>query len=151
MGCVRLSERFLKHDPPAVDDLKEMLKFVDGMIADTIGSIKNIGITIVIATAGTATNLSAMNMGLLKYDPKAVHMSKVNLNFIERQFKKLSSMTAKQRKQVIGLEPARADVIVGGIAVIMRTLEMLGRDEIIVSEKDILDGIILELLDCNRQ
>jgi exopolyphosphatase/guanosine-5'-triphosphate,3'-diphosphate pyrophosphatase len=73
-------------------------------------------------------------------------MSRLNLNFIQRQFKMLSGMTIEQRKQVIGMEPARADVIVGGIAVTMRTLEMLGRDELIVSEKDILDGIELELL-----
>jgi exopolyphosphatase/guanosine-5'-triphosphate,3'-diphosphate pyrophosphatase len=123
-----------------------MLVFVEKMIADTIKSINNIGADIVIGTAGTATNLSAMNLGLIKYDPKVVHMSRLSLNFIQRQFKMLSGMTIEQRKQVIGMEPARADVIASGIAVTMRTLEMLGRDELIVSEKDILDGIELELL-----
>ena len=146
VGCVRMYERFLRSDPPTERELHEMLVFVEKMIADTIKSINNIGADIVMGTAGTATNLSAMNLGLIKYDPKVVHMSRLNLNFIQRQFKMLSGMTIEQRKQVIGMEPARADVIVGGIAVTLRTLEMLGRDELIVSEKDILDGIELELL-----
>lgn len=146
VGCVRMYERFLRSDPPTERELHEMLVFVEKMIADTIKSINNIGVDIVIGTAGTATNLSVMNLGLIKYDPKVVHMSRLSLNFIQRQFKMLSGMTIEQRKQVIGMEPARADVIVGGIAVTMRTLEMLGRDELIVSEKDILDGIELELL-----
>lgn len=146
VGCVRMYERFLRSDPPTERELHEMLVFVEKMIADTIKSINNIGADIVIGTAGTATNLSAMNLGLIKYDPKVVHMSRLSLNFIQRQFKMLSGMTIEQRKQVIGMEPARADVIVGGIAVTLRTLEMLGRDELIVSEKDILDGIELELL-----
>jgi len=146
VGCVRMYERFLRSDPPTERELHEMLVFVEKMIADTIKSINNIGADIVMGTAGTATNLSAMNLGLIKYDPKVVHMSRLSLNFIQRQFKMLSGMTIEQRKQVIGMEPARADVIVGGIAVTLRTLEMLGRDELIVSEKDILDGIELELL-----
>jgi exopolyphosphatase/guanosine-5'-triphosphate,3'-diphosphate pyrophosphatase len=146
VGCVRMYERFLRSDPPTEYELNEMLRFVEKIIVDTIMSINDIGADIVIGTAGTATNLSAMNLGIIKYDPKVIHMSRLSLNFIQRQFKMLSSMTVEQRKQVLGLELARADVIVGGVAVTMRTLEMLGKDELIVSEKDILDGIVLELM-----
>ncbi|MCL5986329.1 MAG: Ppx/GppA family phosphatase [Actinobacteria bacterium] len=147
VGCVRMSERFLKSDSPTKHELAEMLRFIEMMISDTIKSIKDIGVDIIIGTAGTATNLSAMNLDLIKYDPKVVHMSKLSLDFIQEQFKMLSGMAIDERKRVIGLEPARADIIVGGIAVTMRTLEMLNKNEMIVSEKDMLDGIVLELLE----
>jgi exopolyphosphatase/guanosine-5'-triphosphate,3'-diphosphate pyrophosphatase len=146
VGCVRVSERFLESNPPAEHELAEMLSFIEKTITGTINSIINTGVDIVIGTAGTATNLSAMNLGLIKYDPKKTHMSRVDLDFIHKQFKVLSCMTIDERRSVTGLEPARADIIVGGIAVMMKVLEMLGRNEMIVSEKDILDGIVLELL-----
>jgi exopolyphosphatase/guanosine-5'-triphosphate,3'-diphosphate pyrophosphatase len=56
-------------------------------------------------------------------------------------------MDTEDRKKVTGLDPKRADIIIGGIAIIIEALKMLDCKSIYVSEKDILDGIVYTLVD----
>ncbi|GFP32379.1 exopolyphosphatase / guanosine-5'-triphosphate,3'-diphosphate pyrophosphatase [Candidatus Hakubella thermalkaliphila] len=104
-----------------------------------------IGFNLMMGTAGTITNLSAINMGLRKYDPDKIHLSRLTREEIRKIFYRLVSLPIAQRKKVVGLEKKRADVMVGGTEVVLAIMEMLGMDELVVSEKDILDGIALEL------
>ena len=57
----------------------------------------------------------------------------------------LATVPIDERKEVMGLEPGRADIIVGGAAVLRVIMDLAGLDEILVSEKDILDGLVIEL------
>ncbi|GFP42619.1 exopolyphosphatase / guanosine-5'-triphosphate,3'-diphosphate pyrophosphatase [Candidatus Hakubella thermalkaliphila] len=145
VGCVRMSERFLKSDPPTGEEIARMMEHITGTLKDVVQRAKAIGFNLMMGTAGTITNLSAINMGLPKYDPDKIHLSRLSREEIRKIFYRLVSLPIAQRKKVVGLEKKRADVMVGGTEVVLAIMEMLGMDELVVSEKDILDGIALEL------
>ena len=77
-------------------------------------------------------------------------MEKINcftldIKKIKTIFENLCNLKLEERKKITGLEPKRADVILGGIAIVIKVLEYFKKDKIIVSENDILDGIIYSL------
>jgi exopolyphosphatase/guanosine-5'-triphosphate,3'-diphosphate pyrophosphatase len=145
VGCVRMSERFLKSDPPTEEEIARMMEHITITLQDVAQRAKAIGFNLMMGTAGTITNLSAVNMGLPRYDPDKIHLSRLTQEEIRKIFYHLASLAVAQRKKVVGLESKRADVMVGGTGVVLAIMEMLGMDELVVSEKDILDGIVLEL------
>jgi exopolyphosphatase/guanosine-5'-triphosphate,3'-diphosphate pyrophosphatase len=145
VGCVRMSERFLKSDPPTEEEIARMMEHITITLQDVAQRAKAIGFNLMMGTAGTITNLSAVNMGLRKYDPEEIHLSRLTREEIQKIFYHLGSLNVAQRKKVVGLEKKRADVMVGGTGVVLAIMEMLEMDELVVSEKDILDGIVLEL------
>jgi exopolyphosphatase/guanosine-5'-triphosphate,3'-diphosphate pyrophosphatase len=114
-------------------------------LQDVAQRARAIGFNLMMGTGGTITNLSAINMGLPKYNPEKIHLSRLTREEIRKIFYHLGSLTIIQRKKVVGLQKKRADVMVGGTGVVLVIMEMLGMDELVVSEKDILDGIALEL------
>ena len=61
-------------------------------------------------------------------------------------FKRFCSVDLETREKIRGLEPARADIIIGGTAILIKILEMFGLEKCIVSENDLLDGIMYSLL-----
>lgn len=98
-----------------------------------------------VVVGGTATTLVAMQRGLKKYDSRLVHGQKLTVDQVKYWRDYLSAMTLEERRQVTGLQPERADIIVPGIRILALIMDLLGYEEIMVSESDILDGIIAEL------
>jgi exopolyphosphatase/guanosine-5'-triphosphate,3'-diphosphate pyrophosphatase len=84
-------------------------------------------------------------MGLEEYDTDRIHHSKLTRDQVEQIFRKLASVPLDERKTVMGLEPGRADIIVGGAAVLRVVMDVARLEEILVSEKDILDGLVIDL------
>jgi exopolyphosphatase/guanosine-5'-triphosphate,3'-diphosphate pyrophosphatase len=84
-------------------------------------------------------------LNLKKYKMEKINYLKLDLKIIKTIFKNLCKLSLDERKKVTGLEPKRADVILGGIAILIKVLEYFKKDKIIVSENDILDGIIYSL------
>ncbi|MCK8824901.1 Ppx/GppA phosphatase family protein [Fuchsiella alkaliacetigena] len=93
---------------------------------------------------GTITTLAAIERQLVTYDPQKVHGYLLKLTTIERIFSDLAAKTIEERKEVIGLQPKRADIIVAGVQILLLIMEVLELTEIIVSEADILEGIIYD-------
>lgn len=96
-----------------------------------------------IGVGGTITSLAAIDQALAVYDPKRVHGYRLSRNAVERILFLLSAKTNGERQQVPGLQPERADIIVGGATILWAILGFLQAEQITVSEADILDGIIL--------
>lgn len=98
----------------------------------------------VIGVGGTATTLAAMNLGLELYDAAQVHgysLKKVEVNYWHRQ---LSAASPDQRKLIPGLQPHRADIILAGVTIIKIILDKLNLEQLMVSETDLLWGLIFE-------
>lgn len=98
----------------------------------------------VIGVGGTATTLAAMNLGLELYDAAQVHgysLKKVEVNSWHR---KLSAASPDQRKLIPGLQPQRADIILAGVTIMKIILDKLGLEQLMVSETDLLWGLIFE-------
>ena len=97
-----------------------------------------------IGVAGTVTSLAALDLGLVEYDSERVHGHRLSKGAVQAQLDRLAALPLAERREVPGLEPERAPVIVAGAAILLETMRHLGLEEIRVSERDILDGAALE-------
>ena len=144
IGSVRLTERFLVSDPPAPAELDEAAAAVRALLAERIPDEVRAATTAAIGVAGTVTTLAALDLGLVEYDRERVHGHRIESAAIDRLLARLATLPLAERRELPGLEPERAPVIVGGVVIVRELLRYLGLDELEVSEHDLLDGIALE-------
>jgi exopolyphosphatase/guanosine-5'-triphosphate,3'-diphosphate pyrophosphatase len=145
-GCVRLTERFLLHDPPQPEELTAAISYADAWLEDVEIAIPHLGdARTVIGLAGTVTTLAAVEQGLASYDRDAIHHFVLTKDAAEDVFRTLATEARADRLHNPGLEEARADVIVGGCCALVAVYRRLGLDEVLVSEADILDGLARSL------
>ncbi|NPV26925.1 MAG: Ppx/GppA family phosphatase [Firmicutes bacterium] len=133
IGAVRLMERSL-----TADELREVL-------APVLAEIKAGRPQCLVGVGGTVTTLAAIEQKLECYDPERVHGYYLTRVVVDKLLTTLSAMKLEERRQVVGLQPARADIIVAGVTILSTILAELGLDGLVVSESDILQGIIWRL------
>ena len=146
VGCVRVTERFLSGDPPAPPELEAARRLVRGLVegaAEKAPSLRRA--RRVVGVAGTVSSLAAMDLGVKGYDPAQTHHHVLRRGSVSALLDRLARLDVEARRRVLGLEPGRADVIVGGTLVLDEIMASLGCDEILVSEMDILDGLVATL------
>jgi exopolyphosphatase/guanosine-5'-triphosphate,3'-diphosphate pyrophosphatase len=147
MGCVRITEQFLESDPPAPEELSNAVAWVRDLVADVPRVIPGaLDAATLVGLAGTVTTVAAVELGLPEYDAEKIHGFRLTRAAVEDVFRTFATETAAQRATNPGLEPGRVDVIVGGVAVLAGILRTLDVDEVLVSESDILDGLVRSLL-----
>jgi exopolyphosphatase / guanosine-5'-triphosphate,3'-diphosphate pyrophosphatase len=143
VGCVRLTEAWLHSDPPSPEELSQAISVVQAYLDDVDRDLPAAGVArTLIGTAGTVTTVAAVEIGLAEYDPEVLHHFRLSRAAAEDVFRTLATEPATDRRHNPGLEPARVDVIVGGAAVLVAVMRHWGFDEMIVSEADILDGLV---------
>jgi len=142
IGSVRLTERALADRPVDPAQLLAAAGMVDAVLAAV--SLPGTPAT-VIGVGGTFTSLSAIVMGLEAYDRSRVHGSVLTLGDLGQMVEMLASMSVAETALIPSLDPARAGVLLGGAVVAEAALRRSGRDEAVVSETDILDGVALSL------
>jgi exopolyphosphatase/guanosine-5'-triphosphate,3'-diphosphate pyrophosphatase len=144
IGCVRITEQFLHSDPPAAEELSQAVSVVRDHIADVKRTIPGIAdVATVIGLAGTVTTVAAIELGLPSYDPEQIHHFRLAREAVEEVFRTLATEPAEQRRHNPGLEAERVDVIVGGAVVLASVMRAFEIKEMLVSEADVLDGLIL--------
>ena len=146
IGCRRVTEKFVRTDPPASDELDRAREWVSQQLARRLGEAGKAGITPerLVAVAGTATTVVAVRDQMRVYDSTKVHKALVTRQQLDRQYAELAAMPLEQRSQVVGLDPGRAPVIVAGLVIMQAVMDAVGVDGFTVSETDILHGIILD-------
>jgi exopolyphosphatase/guanosine-5'-triphosphate,3'-diphosphate pyrophosphatase len=148
IGCVRLTEKFLHHDPPQPEELSACISLTDAYLDDVVREIPAAAeARTLVGLAGTVTTVAAVEIGLETYDRDRIHHFHLTHEAAEDVFRTLATESRADRIHNPGLEEARADVIVGGCCALVALFRHLGFDEMIVSEADILDGLALSLLD----
>ena len=147
MGSVRLTERFVRSDPPAASELDWMRAAVDDVLDDVDRAIPARDAPTFVAVAGTSTTVQAVALGLEFYDPERIHRTRLSRDEAARVASRLAGMTTAERAALPVMAPGRADVIVAGSMILVEVMERFGFDEAIVSETDILDGHVLEMLE----
>ena len=148
IGCVRLTEKFLLHDPPQAEELSACISLTDAYLDDVVREIPAAAeARTLVGLAGTVTTVAAVEIGLEAYDRDRIHHFRLTREAAEDVFRTLATESRADRIHNPGLEEARADVIVGGCCVLVALFRHFGFDEMIVSEDDILDGLALSLLD----
>jgi exopolyphosphatase/guanosine-5'-triphosphate,3'-diphosphate pyrophosphatase len=147
VGCVRLTEKFLVHDPPQPEELSAAISLVDTYLEDVRRELPGVAdARTLVGVAGTITTVAAVELGLAEYDRDRIHHFRLSRAAAEDVFRTLATETRADRIHNPGLEEARADVIVGGCCVLVALLRRFGFDELVVSEADILDGLALSLV-----
>lgn len=136
VGCVRLTERFLRSDPPSERELKAAAAHVRSLLPD-LEARSAIGV------AGTITTLATLDLGDEVYDPTRTHGHPLSCASVEAQLKRLAALTTEERVAIPAIEPGRASVIVAGVVVLREVMTAYGLDEIEVSERDVLHGAAL--------
>ena len=147
VGCVRMLEKHLASDPPTDAEMAALRGDVMGELEQARGPLVVPPGARLIGVAGTVTQLATLQAGLPVYDPDVTHHFVLSHGDVRMLSRRLRSLTYDQRKRTKGLEPGRADVIVAGAEILLCVMETFDLPECLVSEKDILDGLVLQLLD----
>ena len=147
IGCVRISERFLTSDPPTPQQIHEARCFVADLLATVSREEEafNQAATLV-GLAGTVAALAAVDQSLQTYDRRRVHHYVLSRDTVEGLLATLAAEPTAARRRRPGVEPDRADVIVGGTVVLAELLRHFGFAACLTSESDILDGLVATLL-----
>jgi exopolyphosphatase/guanosine-5'-triphosphate,3'-diphosphate pyrophosphatase len=147
IGCVRMLEKHLHSDPPAPEELEALREEVRGEIEGIVDDLAVPHGARLVGVAGTVTQLAALKAGIPVYDPDVTHHAVLTHGDVRMLARRLESLTYSQRKRIKGLEPGRADVIVAGAEILLCIMEAFDAAEVLTSEKDILDGLVIQLLD----
>lgn len=146
LGCVRMLEKHVHSDPPAKEEIAALRGEITQLLAGAAPTLDVPPGARLVGVAGTVTQLAAMKAGLPVYDPDVTHHFVLSHGDVRSLARRLASLTYFQRKRIRGLDPGRADVIVPGAEILLAVMETFDAPELLVSEKDILDGVVIDTL-----
>jgi exopolyphosphatase / guanosine-5'-triphosphate,3'-diphosphate pyrophosphatase len=150
IGCVRMTERHLRGDPPTGEQVAAATADIDSAL-DKVADALPVGqASTLIGLAGSVTTVAAIAMGLPAYEAARIHHARVSAADVHAVSGALLAQTRTARSAIGVMHPGRVDVIGGGALVLDRIMERFGFDEVLVSEHDILDGIAWSLAGNSR-
>jgi exopolyphosphatase/guanosine-5'-triphosphate,3'-diphosphate pyrophosphatase len=147
LGCVRVTERFLGSDPPTSAELTSAEAMI-GELLDRAAAEQPrcLAAHRLIGLAGTITTLASLQLGLDVYDRDRIHHATLSVGQVHEWCRTLASEVRSARLDRAGMVRGREDVIVAGAMILAAVMTRFGFDECLVSEADILDGMVASLL-----
>lgn len=146
VGCVRMTERHLISDPATPQEIAAAIADIDAAIDLAYQAVPISQAHSLIGLAGSVTTVAAIALGLSEYDSSAIHGSRISALEVHRITGELLAMTRAQRAKLGPMHEGRIDVIGSGALVLDRIMIRTGLSEVVVSERDILDGIARGLI-----
>jgi exopolyphosphatase/guanosine-5'-triphosphate,3'-diphosphate pyrophosphatase len=149
IGASRVTELWLRSDPPTAEEVGTVYEQAREALREfppRFGSGPDESATsnrILVGVAGTVTTLACLDAGLETYDRAAIHLRVLEGGSVRRLLDQLAGMTTRRRVELPCVQEGRAGVIVGGAAIVAAAIESLGFDQLTVSERDLLDGLII--------
>lgn len=153
MGVVALVEKYLKSDPPSVNDISKILFAVDDHIhnlkienplffdTDIVSQQNNI----LVGTAGTITTLAAIDQNMKLYDATKINNYVLKYDSVKNMFDKLSGLTCRKRAHIKAVEEGRADLVIPGMLIVIKVMEAFEFNEVVVSDDGLLEGLLIEM------
>lgn len=149
VGCVRLTERHLRTDPPTAVEIAAAVRDVEAAMDQAATVVDFQGIATLVGLAGSITTITAHALRLPAYQPERIHLSHLPVDQVIDACTSLLSMARGERAALPYMHEGRVDVIGAGALVWRCIVERMARDagvvEVITSEHDILDGIALSI------
>lgn len=143
IGSVRLTERFVSHDPPSAAELDAVKRFA----VETFRGVPPLeSDATAVGVAGTVTTLAAVALGIVPYDGARSHGSVLKFDDLRAVADRLARLDLDSRRRVPGMEPKRADVIVAGAVVALTLLEHWNASALVVSDRGVRWGLAEELV-----
>jgi exopolyphosphatase / guanosine-5'-triphosphate,3'-diphosphate pyrophosphatase len=146
IGCVRMTERHLRSDPPTAHQIEDAVSDIDAAIERAAATVPIERAHTLVGLAGSVTTVSGIVLGLPEYDSARIHHSRITAGEVRATADRLLAMTHAERAAIPVMHPGRVDVIGAGALILARILERTGLPEVVVSEHDILDGIAWSLV-----
>jgi exopolyphosphatase/guanosine-5'-triphosphate,3'-diphosphate pyrophosphatase len=145
LGSLRLYDAFLRGRSDPLRAARDLDAHVTGVLAPFAERIRNYEVDLAIGTSGTIMGVAALDAASRGLAVKTVHgytLTRARLEALQRQ---MISMSEPERRRMPGMNPRRADIIVAGNAVLVNALALLGQDEIVVCERALRDGVVVDL------
>ena len=134
VGAARFTEQFGLDGPVSVEAIAAGLERLDGRPAPEA----------VVGMGGAVTNLAAVRHALATYDPDVVAGSVLEATEVDRQIALYRTRSADERREIVGLQPKRAEVILAGACIVRTVLERLGASSLTVSDRGLRHGLLQE-------
>jgi exopolyphosphatase/guanosine-5'-triphosphate,3'-diphosphate pyrophosphatase len=141
IGCVRMTERHLRSDPPAAGEIAAAEKDIAAAVDTALAAVPGRDARTFVGLAGSVTTVAALALGLPEYDASRIHHARIALADVRRVTGDLLAATVAERRRLPVMHPGRADVIGAGALILRIIMERSGMDSVVASEHDILDGI----------
>jgi exopolyphosphatase/guanosine-5'-triphosphate,3'-diphosphate pyrophosphatase len=148
IGCVRLTERHLRADPPTASQVAAATADIDAAIDQAAAAVltgPGPAPRTLVGLAGSVTTVAAIALGLPGYDSERIHHARISAAQVHDVAQRLLGQTHDQRAVIGPMHPGRVDVIGAGALILDRIVTRLGFDAVVASEHDILDGIAWSL------
>ena len=146
VGCVRVTERFLHHDPPHAEELAAARAAVDAQLHRSRSELAPLAAGgRLVGLAGTVSTLAALEGRVARYDRAALHHVVLGRPTVARWLATLAAEDRHARLARPGMVEGRADVIVGGVLILDAVMDAFDRQGCLTSEDDILDGLVASL------
>ena len=139
IGSVRLTERIIHHDPPTTREAADLRLAIDSELTGLGWKLET---DLLVGIAGTVTTVCAVALEMETYDPDRVHGYRLLRTDVERVLRLFGSMPLEERRKLKGLDPARADVIFAGTAILERVMSEAGVDSVTVSDQGVRWGLV---------
>jgi exopolyphosphatase/guanosine-5'-triphosphate,3'-diphosphate pyrophosphatase len=146
IGCVRLTERHVRSDPPSQAEVAAIRADIEAALDLAEATVPLREADTLVGLAGSVTTVAAIALGLEEYDSAAIHRSRISYDQVAEVTARLLGSTHDERSAIPVMHPGRVDVIVSGALVLQAVMDRVGAREVVVSEHDILDGIALSLV-----
>jgi exopolyphosphatase/guanosine-5'-triphosphate,3'-diphosphate pyrophosphatase len=141
VGAVRYTERFGLSGVVAPEVLAQTMVAISADLSRIDGRPQPDTLA---AMGGAVTNLTAVSYRMAKYDPDVVQGATLHRSEIERQIEMYRSLSVAARREIVGLQPKRADVILAGACIVRTIMEKLGKDSLIVSDRGLRHGLLVD-------
>ncbi|MGW0468382.1 Ppx/GppA phosphatase family protein [Streptomyces sp. NPDC003027] len=145
IGCVRLTERHIRSDPPAAAEIEAVRADIRAALDLAERTVPIAEARALVGLAGSVTTVAAIALGLPEYDSTKIHHSRISRDQVAEVTGRLLASTHDERAAIPVMHPGRVDVIAAGALVLLEIMERTGAPEVVVSEHDILDGIALSV------
>lgn len=145
LGAVRLTERYLKSDPPRPREVEKLRRAIDRALEAGLGKAP-FRPELLIGSGGTFTNLGEMDRAERDGGSGSIHGYRMTRAEIVHLVRRLREMPLAVRRETPGLNPGRADIIVAGISAVSRLVKRLGAEQIAVNERGVRDGLLLSMI-----
>ena len=141
VGAVRYTERYGLDDAVSSEVLREAMRAIAedlSRIADRARPETLVGM------GGAVTNLTAVSYAMVQYDPDKIHGTVLRGDELDRQIELYRTTPAAKRGEIVGLQPKRADVILAGACIVRTVMELLGTNQLTVSDRGLRHGLLVE-------
>jgi exopolyphosphatase/guanosine-5'-triphosphate,3'-diphosphate pyrophosphatase len=148
LGVVTSMESYLSSDPPKDKETRRLSKHIQDMCDTELAAIRESCNEkfVLLGTGGTVVTLGAIIHGVseIEFSERNLHGLSISKSTAADLFENLKDVPAVERLSTVGLEPGREDIILSGTLIVLKLMDYFGKDEIIISYSDLLEGILIQ-------